>query len=116
MQKTIKRLEEKVQGKVLNQILYALTSSDKIMQQRTALALARLCREEDICRVFVDRKGLDVLLELLLDTTKKEGLPSRESAGEFLEAVYHFLDVSSFLCPEGFVEFCGGSDVDPRSF
>ncbi len=48
VQKTIKRLEEKIQGKVLHQILYAMYSSDRAVQQRVATALARLAAPSDL--------------------------------------------------------------------
>lgn len=48
VQKTLKRLEEKIQGRVLKQVLYALNSTDPLMQQRTATALARLLKGEQV--------------------------------------------------------------------
>ncbi len=81
MQKTLKRLEEKIRGKVLHQTLYTMTSSDKLLQQRTATALARLAREEDLRTVFVDRKGLDILLALLTEPASEQG-HQLEAAGE----------------------------------
>ena len=80
MQKTLKRLEDKIQGKVLNQILYSMTCPDRLMQQRTATALARLAREQDLKTVFVDRHGLDILLSLLTDVAR-EPAQQREAAG-----------------------------------
>ena len=80
MQKTLKRLEEKIVGKVLNQILYSMNCSDPVMQHRTATALARLAREADLKKVFVDRKGLDILLTILTDTSR-DALCHKEAAG-----------------------------------
>ena len=80
VQKTLKRLEDKIQGKVLNQILYSMTCPDRLMQQRTATALARLAREQDLKTVFVDRHGLDILLSLLTDVAR-EPAQQREAAG-----------------------------------
>lgn len=68
VQKTLKRLEDKIKGKVLHQTLYSMASTDKVLQQRTATALARLAREEDLKTVFVDRRGLDILTNLLVET------------------------------------------------
>ena len=48
MQKTIKRLEDKITGKVLHQILYAMYSSDRAVQQRVATALSRLAAPADL--------------------------------------------------------------------
>ena len=56
MQKTLKRLEERMQGRVLAQILYNMHCADRYMQHRTATALARLAREQDLKLVFVDRR------------------------------------------------------------
>ena len=81
MQKTLKRLEEKVAGKVLNQVLYSLAAPDRLLQQRTATALARLVKEHDLKLVFVDRRGLDILLQLLNDPASSPAT-QREAAGE----------------------------------
>ena len=80
VQKTLKRLEEKVAGKVLNQVLYSLTAPDRILQQRTATALARLVKEADLKLVFVDRRALDILLHMLTDPASSQA-QHREAAG-----------------------------------
>ena len=80
VQKTLKRLEEKVAGKVLRQVLYSLAASDRLLQQRTATALARLVKEHDLKLVFVDRRGLDILLHLLVDASSSSAT-QREAAG-----------------------------------
>jgi len=77
IQKTLKRLEDRIQGKVLHQIIYSLISSDVTIQQRTAVALTRLVKEADLRHVFIERKGIDVLLGILTqpsadDTAQKE--------------------------------------------
>ena len=81
VQKTLKRLEEKVAGKVLRQVLYSLAAPDRVLQQRTATALARLVKEHDLKLVFVDRRGLDILLHLLVDPASTPAT-QREAAGE----------------------------------
>mmetsp|Transcript_2401 Transcript_2401/g.6020 ORF Transcript_2401/g.6020 Transcript_2401/m.6020 type:complete len:725 (-) Transcript_2401:100-2274(-) len=78
VQKTLKRLEEKVSGKVLRQVLYMMRSNDKVVQQRTAAALARLAGgKEELHEIFVRKGGLQVLVNMVLkagsDTTQKEG-------------------------------------------
>ena len=88
VQKTLKRLEERTQGKVLNNIIYSLISSNALIQQRTAVALTRLVREKDLRQVFVDRKGIDVLINMLIDC-KKIGAPQREAAGKLPTPVCH---------------------------
>ncbi len=80
VQKTLKRLEDKIQGKVLNQIMYSMNTSDRIMQHRTSTALARLGREQDLKTIFIDRKGLDILISILTDTTR-DPTTLREAAG-----------------------------------
>ncbi|KAL0037798.1 hypothetical protein WJX77_012429 [Trebouxia sp. C0004] len=87
VQKTIKRLEDKIQGNVLKQILYAMHSSqatDKTMQQRVAVALAWLGKEADLRQSFVDRRGLDVLLELLTDQ-RRDASSHKEAAAAIFE-------------------------------
>ncbi|KAK9809295.1 hypothetical protein WJX73_002053 [Symbiochloris irregularis] len=84
VQKTLKRLEEKVAGKVLNQVLYSLTSPDRILQQRTATALARLVKEQDLKLVFVDRRALDILLQMLTDPASTSAR-QHESASALFE-------------------------------
>ena len=45
--KTLKRLEEKIHGRVLNHLLYLIRVSEKAFQRRVALALAHLCSADD---------------------------------------------------------------------
>ena len=45
MQKTLKRLEDKMQGRVLQYLIYLMRTSDRDNQQRIAVALAHLCSE-----------------------------------------------------------------------
>jgi hypothetical protein len=80
VQKTLKRLEDKIQGKVLNQIMYSMSTADRIMQHRTTTALARLGREQDLKTIFIDRKGLDILISILTDPTR-DPTTLREAAG-----------------------------------
>ncbi|XP_010536264.1 PREDICTED: ARMADILLO BTB ARABIDOPSIS PROTEIN 1-like [Tarenaya hassleriana] len=63
--RTLKRLENKIQGRVLNQLLYQMRIADKTIQKRIALALAHLCEPEDGKLIFIDNKGLEALMELL---------------------------------------------------
>ncbi|XP_021730785.1 ARM REPEAT PROTEIN INTERACTING WITH ABF2-like [Chenopodium quinoa] len=63
--KTMKRIEEKIQGRVLNHLLYIMRVADKPVQRRIAIALAHLCSSEHQRRIFIDNNGLDLLLELL---------------------------------------------------
>lgn len=51
----------------LTELWHILQASDKQMQQRVAVALAWLGKEADLRQCFVDRRGLDVLLDMLTD-------------------------------------------------
>eukprot|EP00249_Psilotum_nudum_P023477 c28889_g1_i2 orf=1071-3155(-) len=63
--KTLKRLEEKMHGRVLKHLLYLMRSSDKVVHRRVALSLAHLCSSEDQRTIFIDNNGMDILLGLL---------------------------------------------------
>lgn len=81
VQKTLKRLEEKVSGKVLRQVLYMMRSNDRVVQQRTAAALARLANgKEELYEIFVRKGGLQVLVNMILqssnETTQMVRLPA----------------------------------------
>ncbi|XAR57218.1 hypothetical protein NMG60_11025279 [Bertholletia excelsa] len=72
--KTIKRLEEKIHGRVLNHLLYLMRISEKVVQRRVAVALAHLCSPEDQRTIFIDNNGLELLLGLLSSTSLKQQL------------------------------------------
>jgi HEAT repeat protein len=65
--KTLKRLEEKMQGRVLQYLIYLMRTSDRDASQRIAVALAHLlpCAAEDQRAIFMDQGGLDILLDML---------------------------------------------------
>ncbi|XP_008654779.3 ARM REPEAT PROTEIN INTERACTING WITH ABF2 isoform X3 [Zea mays] len=69
--KTLKRLEEKINGRVLKHLLYLMRVGEKSVQRRVALALAHLCAPEDQSSVFIDNNGLDLLLDLLISMSSK---------------------------------------------
>ena len=60
----------------------SLQATDKQLQQRVAMALARLAKPTDLRECFVNRKGLEILLELLTDS-RKEASVQKEAAGEY---------------------------------
>ncbi|XP_058742311.1 ARM REPEAT PROTEIN INTERACTING WITH ABF2-like [Vicia villosa] len=62
---------------VLEQMLYLMRFGEKVVQKRVALALAHLCSADDRKAIFIDNNGLELLLNLLGSTTKKE---KREAA------------------------------------
>ena len=98
VQKTLKRLEERIQGRVLRQILYSLSSSNPLLQQRTAVALARLAREQDLRTIFVDCKGMDVLLNILVDSSKTSE-QQKEAAGTD-SAIPDWAEVLHLVCSD----------------
>jgi hypothetical protein len=62
-------MEQKLsQGRVLPHVVFMLRSSDKLVQQRAAMSLAKLAPESQIKTIFVDKRGLDVLLDMLVDS------------------------------------------------
>ncbi|KAK7366526.1 hypothetical protein VNO80_08519 [Phaseolus coccineus] len=63
--KTLKRLEEKIHGRVLNHLLYLMRVSEKAFQRRVALALAHLCSADDQRKIFIEHHGLELLMGLL---------------------------------------------------
>ncbi|XP_062231321.1 ARM REPEAT PROTEIN INTERACTING WITH ABF2-like isoform X2 [Phragmites australis] len=69
--KTLKRLEEKINGRVLKHLLYLMRVGEKSVQRRVALALAHLCAPEDQRTIFIDNNGLDLLLDLLISMSSK---------------------------------------------
>mmetsp|Transcript_4496 Transcript_4496/g.9672 ORF Transcript_4496/g.9672 Transcript_4496/m.9672 type:complete len:723 (-) Transcript_4496:189-2357(-) len=69
VQKTIGRMEQKLNGRVLSHVVFMLRSSDKSVQQRAAIALAHLVPETEARNVFVEKRGLDVLLDMLVDSS-----------------------------------------------
>ncbi|GMI71933.1 ARM repeat protein interacting with ABF2 [Hibiscus trionum] len=72
--KTLKRLEEKIHGRVLNHLLYLMRVAEKAVQRRVALALAHLCSPDDHRTIFIDNTGLELLLGLLGSTSSKQQL------------------------------------------
>ncbi|KAF6135107.1 hypothetical protein GIB67_040418 [Kingdonia uniflora] len=70
--KTLKRLEEKINGRVLDHLLHMMRVAEKAVQRRVALALAHLCSPDDHRTIFIDNKGLEVLLDLLWSASSKQ--------------------------------------------
>ncbi|RAL43503.1 hypothetical protein DM860_012644 [Cuscuta australis] len=69
--KTLKSLEEKINGRVLYHLLYLMSVGEKIVQRRIALALAHFCSPQDQKTIFLDNNGLELLLELVESTSVK---------------------------------------------
>ncbi|XP_058725521.1 ARM REPEAT PROTEIN INTERACTING WITH ABF2-like [Vicia villosa] len=81
--KMLKRLEEKIEGRVLKQMLNLMRNGKKSVQKRVALALvqksvqkgvalAHLCSADDRKTIFIDNNGLELLLDHLESTNKKQ--------------------------------------------
>ncbi|KAM5563740.1 ARM REPEAT PROTEIN INTERACTING WITH ABF2-like [Rosa sericea] len=72
VEKTLKRLEGKICGRVLNNLLYLMRVADKAVQCRVALAFAHLCKPGDRQVIFIEHKGLELLLGLLESKSLKQ--------------------------------------------
>ncbi|XP_019444529.1 PREDICTED: ARM REPEAT PROTEIN INTERACTING WITH ABF2-like isoform X2 [Lupinus angustifolius] len=72
--KTLKRLEEKISGPVLNHLLQLMRDSEKAFQRRVALSLAHLCSVADQRKIFIDHHGLELLIGLLGSSSPKQQL------------------------------------------
>ncbi|CAN7121240.1 unnamed protein product [Brassica rapa subsp. narinosa] len=70
--RTLKRLENKIHGPVLNQLLYLMKTTEKNIQMRIALALAHLCDPKDGKLIFIDNSGMEFLLEPLYISSMKQ--------------------------------------------
>ncbi|KAI3506760.1 hypothetical protein L1887_21324 [Cichorium endivia] len=69
--KTLKRLEDKIHGRVLSHLVYLMRNAERNVQRRVTLALAHLCSPDDQKSIFVDSNGLELLLELFQSTNSK---------------------------------------------
>ncbi|CAD5192638.1 unnamed protein product [Musa acuminata subsp. malaccensis] len=67
--KTMKRLEEKINGPVLKHLLYLMRVGEKVVQRRIALALAHLCLPEDQRTIFIDDDGTVYLGEQYVNSS-----------------------------------------------
>ncbi|KAG5403420.1 hypothetical protein IGI04_009539 [Brassica rapa subsp. trilocularis] len=96
--KTLKRLEEKIHGRVLRHLLYLMRISEKSIQRRVGLALAHFCSPEDQRTIFIDENGiclltgLELLLGLLGSTNTKQQLDGAA-------ALYRLANKSMALSP-----------------
>lgn len=103
VQKTIKRLQDKLKDKVLQQLLYLLhTSSDQKEQQYIATALAHLCSEEDQRKVFAVRRvnedtTLTCALSVLTEMLALSKLPSLQREGA--AALFSLVEKASEVVP-----------------
>ncbi|XP_027351055.1 ARM REPEAT PROTEIN INTERACTING WITH ABF2-like [Abrus precatorius] len=70
--KTLKRLEEKIHGRVLKHLIYLMRFAEKGVKTRVAIALAHLCSPHDRKTIFIDNNGLELLLQLLESSNVKQ--------------------------------------------
>ncbi|KAJ4849009.1 hypothetical protein Tsubulata_033336 [Turnera subulata] len=70
--KTLKRLEEKIHGYVLNHLMFLMRTAEKAVQRQIALVLAHLCAPDAQKTIFLDNNGLELLLGLLESGNKKQ--------------------------------------------
>ena len=116
--KTLKRLEDKVQGRVLSQLLFLLHNNVQKQQMKRciATALAHLVSVEDLKTVFVDNTALDVLTTMLLSNQPHHqreaamaltALGTKSNAGKFL-------DVSPPSATAQQAVYIGGDHVNSR--
>lgn len=71
--KTIRRLQDKLEGRTLRQLLYVMQGAPPVIKQRIAFSLGKLCTEEqpspaDMKLMLIDKKALDVLLNAVVDS------------------------------------------------
>ncbi|KAL2660009.1 hypothetical protein AAZX31_03G136100 [Glycine max] len=77
--KTLKKLEEKTQGRVLKHLIHLMRFAEAV-QRRVAIALAYLCSPHDRKTIFINNNGL----KLLLDTLKSSNLKQKSDASAAL--------------------------------
>ncbi|CAN1766062.1 ARM REPEAT PROTEIN INTERACTING WITH ABF2, partial [Linum perenne] len=92
VEKTLKRIEENIRGRVLKRLVYLMRSADKTEQRHIALALAHLCAPNDRKAIFLDSNGLDSLLELL-------ELGNLKQRNESAEALYKLATKAATVFP-----------------
>lgn len=80
-----KRLQEKLGGRVLGQILYIMQGAGAVARQRIAVALGQLCTPEapspgDLRAAMVDRGALDILVDTVSDAAAAAPLQRQAAA------------------------------------
>jgi HEAT repeat protein len=96
--RTLKRLQNKIHGPVLNQLLYLMRTAEKTVQIRIALALAHLCDPKDGKLIFIDNNGVEVLLELLYFSSNKQQRYSSSALYELAKKATSFAPEDSAPC------------------
>ncbi|RDX70738.1 Arm repeat protein with ABF2, partial [Mucuna pruriens] len=70
--KTLTRLEEKIQGRVLKHLIYLMNFAEEGIQRRVAIALAHLCSPNDRKTIFIGNNGLKLLLDIVKSPNLKQ--------------------------------------------
>ncbi|XP_068472914.1 ARM REPEAT PROTEIN INTERACTING WITH ABF2-like isoform X1 [Phaseolus vulgaris] len=96
--KTLKRLEEKTQGRVLKQLIRLMCYPEEVVQRRVAIALAYLCSPRDSKTIFIDNRGLNLLLDMLKSPNVRQ-MSDASAALHKLAAKAHSSVVSLFELP-----------------
>ncbi|XP_056175211.1 ARM REPEAT PROTEIN INTERACTING WITH ABF2-like [Syzygium oleosum] len=72
--RTVKRLEQKIRGRVFKHLLLLMRVSENAIQGRVAIALAHLSDPTDQPMILINNNGLELLLRLLISSCPKEQL------------------------------------------
>ncbi|KAG6766097.1 hypothetical protein POTOM_030163 [Populus tomentosa] len=102
--KTLKRLEEKIHGRVLNHLLYLMRVAEKAVQRRVALALAHLCSPDDQRTIFINNCGtfLALLVRKVIEGIHllkfKKGNPLKQQLDGAI-ALYRLTNKATTLSP-----------------
>lgn len=84
-------MEQKLQGqnnsfRALNHVIFLLRSNNRVVQQRAALALAKQAPDVQLKSIFLEKRGLDVLLDMLVDTSLNATV-QKEAATALLQLI-----------------------------
>lgn len=78
--KTLKRLEDNSQrAEILNYLAYVVSTGKPLERQRMTLALAWLCKPENLRLIFIEKCGLKVLSDILLSGSAAESVDLSQS-------------------------------------
>ncbi|GAB4819192.1 hypothetical protein N2152v2_006238 [Parachlorella kessleri] len=92
VEKTVKRLRDKLKERTLGQILYLMQGSAVPVKQRIAVALCHLTSPDtpgnNLQLMYMDKKGLDVLLDMVTDP-HVVGELQKQAAGAIFDVAQH---------------------------
>ena len=108
VQKTINRIESKFARnqapnsphlRVLAHVSFLLRSSQRDVRQRAAMALARMAPEDQQRSIFIEKKGLDVILDMLIDPAGL-GVRAQKDAAHALLGLSNKMTSKEAITPE----------------